>query len=295
MNLEEVFLSSCRTDYNISKNTRETYLGCVKRFSAFLEERHVQIEDINIRVLIDFFATLPYSVSLKRLMIAALRKLGNTLVLNNIIPKNIFLKLGLPRRVKRIPKVFTVEEVDRFLDIIDTSTLVGIRDRAMFELIYSAGLKASEAANAELKALYLKECFLLVTGNGDKQRMVLFGDVCRRKLTEYLEYSRPFLTNNRNSGYIFMTTQGTKMTRNEIWYRFEKYREKVGLEGSVNTLRHSFATHLVKNGMDLKSVSELLGHSNLTTTSIYTHLDKDYLREVHHKYFPAGALEEDSD
>ncbi len=294
MNLQNIFDTHFLVTRYLCPNTRLTYSAYVKRFLNFLEIRQIEIQAVDIKVLITFFTTLPKSISSNRLMISALRKFGEVLVFEKIISENIFLILDLPRREKTLARVYEEDEVNAFLDCIDDSTIIGKRDKALFELIYSAGLRASEAGDVETASLHLYDKFLFVTGKGRKERMVCFGDICRNYLEEYLDYSRPFLLKNKNSKYLFVSTQQNKLNRNEIWYRFKKYRKKVGLRyGTVHTLRHSFATHLYQHGMGLENISLLLGHENLETTCIYTHLDGSYLREVHRKYFPGRPLDED--
>ncbi len=294
MNLLNVFNWHFLTIRYLSVNTRLIYSLCIRRFLNFLENRQIKIQDVDMKVLIEFFTTLPKSNSSNRLMIAALRKFGEILVFEKIISENIFLNLDLPRREKTLARVFSEEEVDAFIDCIDDSTIIGKRDKALFELIYSTGLRASEAGDLEIGRLHLYDRFLIVNGKGSKERMLCFGDICREYLEDYLDYSRPFLLTKKNSRYVFVNTHQNKLNRNEIWYRFQKYKAKIGLKyGSVHTLRHSFATHLYKHGMDLESIRILLGHEGLETTCIYTHLDGEYLREVHRKYFPGFPIEED--
>jgi integrase/recombinase XerD len=190
-----------------------------------------------------------------------------------------------PKQERALPAVLALEEVDRFLASIDPSTPRGLRDRALFELIYSCGLRISEAADLSFDRLYLRERVIRVIGKGRKERLVPFGEEAALWLGRYIEEGRPALAKGR-SDRIFLNQAGKGISRKGIWKRFDGLRDSSGVKAKVHTFRHSFATHLLAGGADLRTVQELLGHSDISTTQIYTHIDADSLQDYHRDYFP---------
>ena len=186
-----------------------------------------------------------------------------------LLPKN--------REPKRLPQTIDVEVVQRILDCIDTTSDVGFRDRTMFELIYSCGLRVSECANLRVDRYYSMEKKLVVLGKGSKERMIPVGDIAASYLATYISSVRPRLLGKVKSPYMFISQERRVITRQEIWTRLKKYSSEAGVQSKVHTLRHSFATHLLQNGADLRTVQELLGHSDIRTTEIYTHVNTDDL------------------
>ena len=190
-----------------------------------------------------------------------------------------------PKQERALPSVLALEEVDRFLASIDASTPRGLRDRALFELIYSCGLRISEASDLSFDRLYLKERVIRVIGKGRKERLVPFGEEAALWLDRYLEEGRPALAKGR-SDRVFLNQAGKGISRKGIWKRFDGLRDSSGVKAKVHTFRHSFATHLLAGGADLRTVQELLGHSDISTTQIYTHIDAESLQDYHRDYFP---------
>jgi integrase/recombinase XerD len=190
-----------------------------------------------------------------------------------------------PKQERALPSVLAPEEVDRFLASIDPSTPRGLRDRALFELIYSCGLRITEAADLSFDRLYLRERVIRVIGKGRKERLVPFGEEAALWLGRYIEEGRPALAKSR-SDRIFLNQAGKGISRKGIWKRFDGLRESSGVRAKVHTFRHSFATHLLAGGADLRTVQELLGHSDISTTQIYTHIDAESLQDYHRDYFP---------
>jgi integrase/recombinase XerD len=190
-----------------------------------------------------------------------------------------------PKQERTLPSVLAPEEVDRFLASIDPSTPRGLRDRALFELIYSCGLRISEAADLSFDRLYLRERVIRVIGKGRKERLVPFGEDAALWLGRYIEEGRPALAKGR-SERVFLNQAGKGISRKGIWKRFDGFRDASGVAAKVHTFRHSFATHLLAGGADLRTVQELLGHSDIATTQIYTHIDAESLQDYHRDYFP---------
>jgi integrase/recombinase XerD len=191
-----------------------------------------------------------------------------------------------PRIKRRLPDVLSLDEVEAFLAAIDESTPNGVRDRALFELIYSCGLRISEASDLRMDRVYLEEGLVRVLGKGSKERVVPMGGEAIERLKAYFLEARGTLLKGGRSEYVFVNRSGKRLTRKGIWKRFTETRERAGLEAKVHTLRHSFATHLLSGGADLRSVQELLGHADISTTQIYTHIDAEELHRYHTDFHP---------
>jgi integrase/recombinase XerD len=196
------------------------------------------------------------------------------------------IQIRTPRQDRNLPDVLAPESVEHVLDSIDISTPNGLRDRALFELIYSCGLRISEAAGLTFQQLYLEEKLLRVLGKRHKERLVPFGDEALYWLKKYLTEARPLLQKNGKSDFVFLNQEGRGISRKGIWKRFSQIRTKSGVKAKVHTFRHSFATHLLAGGADLRTVQELLGHTDIATTQIYTHIDEASLGMYHKEYFP---------
>ena len=195
--------------------------------------------------------------------------------------------LEAPRRPTRIPRLLSVQEVEQLLSQPGHEAL-GIRDRAMMEVMYGCGLRVSELITLKLPDVQWEDSFVLVSGKGDKQRLVPMGSKAREALLAYLESSRPLLLKGRTSPYIFLNARGGPLTRMGFWTVLKRHARSAGLAGKVtpHVLRHSFATHLLQGGADLRSVQELLGHASITTTEVYTHTDRAYLAEQYKQFHP---------
>ena len=195
-----------------------------------------------------------------------------------------------PKQSLQLPKVLSVEEVERLLNAPDTNKPMGIRDRAMLELAYGCGLRASEIISLKLPDVDLENNFLKVFGKGRKQRVVPIGDIAHDWVSTYLTSARPKILGKRMSMFLFVGKKGQGLSRQRFWQILKQYAMLAGLgkEVSPHVLRHSFATHLLQGGADLRTVQMLLGHSSIVTTQIYTHLDLTHIREAHKKFHPRG-------
>ncbi|PKL07010.1 MAG: tyrosine recombinase [Spirochaetae bacterium HGW-Spirochaetae-9] len=219
-------------------------------------------------------------------LVASIHSLYKFMKLEGLRGDDPSLLIRTPRQERTLPDVLQPEEVDRFLDSIDLTTSSGLRDRALFELIYSCGLRISEAAGLTFDRLYLKERLIRVIGKRKKERIVPFGDEARDWLEKYISDARPHFAKNRKSNLVFLNQSGKGISRKGIWMRFSGIRNVSGVSAKVHTFRHSFATHLLAGGADLRTVQELLGHSDISTTQIYTHIEEEALQGYHREYFP---------
>ena len=197
-----------------------------------------------------------------------------------------FLKMS--RRGQKLPDFLSVEDIDTLLDSIDVSTHSGLRDRALFELIYSCGLRISEACSLKCSNIFSNDSVIKVIGKGNKHRIVPEGDAAEYWLKRYIKEARPLMIKNKKTDFVFLNIRGEPISRKGVWKRFKEIAIACGIESRVHTLRHSFATHLITGGADLRSVQEMLGHTDISTTQIYTHLARNDLKECHKKFHPEG-------
>jgi integrase/recombinase XerD len=283
----DVLILECHADL-----TARTYVESARSFLRWCQQEQLKLGSVTAQELFYYLAwrkTSPCDELTIAKDISALRSLGAFLVRSKIWKENYAALLDRPKPTRSLPRVLSVDQVDLFLASIDVSTPLGIRDRALFELIYSCGLRISEASSLKIINVHLHERIIIVSGKGNKERMVPFGEAALVRLREYVEMVRPVLVHGRVVPELFLNYKGSAMSRKGIWKRFQEYEVRSGIHAKVHTLRHSFATHLLAGGADLRSVQELLGHADLATTQIYTHVDDRQLQEGHAAYFPGHA------
>ena len=222
------------------------------------------------------------------LEIAALRAFYRFAESEKLLPANPAENLSLPRRWKRLPKALSEAEIEKLLTPEAPETPPGLCDQAILELAYASGLRLAELRNLRLEQLHLEAGFINVVGKGNKERVVPVGSKAVVALTRYIESGRPKLVTPRSPGNVFLTKRGTPFAAVTLWLRIKKRVRRAGISRTVtpHMLRHSFATHLLHNGADLRVIQELLGHSSISTTEVYTHIAGDRLREVHKKFHP---------
>ena len=278
--------------------TAKTYRFEIRRFLDWLEEKELSLApDLGSGPAVSLTDVTAYLAS-RRVVdgidsrsvakaISALRSFFRFLESDGYKDTPAFASLlQIPRRVDRLPQVHRKEDVDRLLALIETKTPRGIRNRALYELIYSAGLRISEAASLNLEDLFLSKNMARVTGKGNKERLVIFGPDATFWLKRYLNEARPAILGRKISKALFINKSGRKFSRKGIWKNYASLAIQAGLSTKLHTLRHTFATELLAGGADLRSVQELLGHAEITTTQIYTHVDAGRLRDSHRKYLP---------
>lgn len=272
-----------------SEQTAATYKLSAKDFLLWLQSEHIKLNSVTPKELTFYFASRKVTdvteLTLAKDM-SALRALGDYLVRKNYWKENHMLLLDRPKIHREIPKVLDINQIEKLLGAIDTTTLLGQRDDALFELIYSCGLRISEACDLTTAHVHLNEHLILVHGKGDKERLIPFGGKAEEKLTNYIKNVRPLLVKEKVVPQLFLNYKGDPISRKGVWKRFQELEVISGVDSKVHTLRHSFATHLLAGGADLRSVQELLGHSDLSTTQIYTHVTDCQLENIHEKYFP---------
>ncbi len=289
-----------KIDLRLSLNTVEAYRrGCADFLIFVNEDKDASLSTISAADIISYLnirrlqedgeKTIILSQRTISRILSSLRSFFNFLILEKIRDDNPAKTVDMPKLNKKLPEVMSIDEIDLFLAEIDIDKPSGLRDRALFELIYSCGLRVSEAVSLSFGGLFLDEGLIRVRGKGDKDRFVPLGDEVKYWLERYLDAGRPALVKKTdNSGRIFLNYRGQPLTRKGMWKRFHAIAEKLGLQAKIHTLRHSFATHLLQGGADLRSVQELLGHTDISTTQIYTHLSRDDLKENHMHFHPRG-------
>src|SRR4029077_14179988 len=228
------------------------------------------------------------SASSIKLVVVALKIFFRFLVSRGILTRNPTEALALPRIERYLPETLNELQVEQLIDSIETKAPLGLRDRAMVELLYASGLRISELASARLENFNAEERIVRVTGKGNKTRLVPVGRKAGEALAAYLSTDRPKLVKRRTSSEIFLSERGTKITTVRIWQIVKEHARRAGLEKNIypHLLRHSFATHLLSNGADLRIIQEMLGHADISTTQVYTHVDQQRLKAVHRQFHP---------
>jgi len=287
------FLNYLRIERNLAKNTQEAYLDDLADFWLFLKS-----QKINTPAKVDHQVLTDYARVLKRRKMAetsvarhfsSLRAYYRFLVMEGHLNNDPTQFLDSPKLPASLPKILNFEDIELLLDTINTETPLGLRDRAMFELMYAAGMRVSEVCNMTMEQILIDEDLILIRGKGNKERMVPLGGEAKKWLIEYIEHGRPALEKGYyNEGILFLNNKGKQLQRKGIWFILKKLAVKAELHKPVSphTFRHSFATHLLEGGADLRIVQEMLGHVDISTTQIYTHLDSTYLKEVHSSFHP---------
>ncbi|MDY7029510.1 MAG: site-specific tyrosine recombinase XerD [Spirochaetota bacterium] len=276
----------------IAENSRDTYMREIHFLEQWCAQAGIDLEKVSAVDLIAYVAHRQVNNVDHRTLakgISALRSLYSFLMEEGRREDNPAALLEIPKHTVPLPEVMSVEEIEAFFAAIPLDTLYGVRDRTMFELIYSCGLRVSEAAQLRMGNLYLNEKLLRVQGKGGRERLVPVGEQAENWLRSYLNEVRPLLLKSRRiEDRVFVSMRGAGLSRKSIWKRFKEICSRVGIEAKVHTLRHSFATHLLQGGADLRSVQELLGHADIATTQIYTHVENEQLRKIHDAMHPRG-------
>jgi integrase/recombinase XerD len=221
-------------------------------------------------------------------ILVSVKQFYRFLLTEKIVEKDPTFLIRTPKMKMSIPGVLSLDDVETLLSSPDENSVEGARDKAMLEVLYATGIRVSELVGLELNDVNFELGYVLVYGKGGKERIVPLGEEAKKKLSNYLKLSRPKLLQVRTSIYLFVTRRGGKMTRQGFWKLIKNYANKIGINQRVSphTLRHSFATHLLERGADLRTIQVMLGHSDISTTQIYTHIEKERLKEVHKKYHP---------
>jgi integrase/recombinase XerD len=287
----EQFLHYLEFEKGFAANTILSYRRELGKFFVFLQSQRLQHLSVDEKIILDFIrreGKKGGAVSSQAHLISVLKSFYRFLLQDEMLESSPASAVALPKKWARLPKYLSCEEVLRLLEAPDAATAIGRRDRAILELMYATGLRISEVVELKLSAVYMDEGFLRVFGKGGKERIVPFNEMARGSLKAYLESSRPVLVKNKECEPVFVNYSGEMFSRQGMWKMIKGYGAKLGMSSrlSPHVLRHSFATHLVEKGADLRSVQILLGHASITTTEIYTHLAKDQLKRIYDQFHP---------
>jgi len=290
--LLDSFLAYLTIEKGLSKNTLESYGRDVRKFVLFLEENKISsVQEIKYENILDFlshFKKQGFSDTTTVRTIVSIKQFFKYLLLEKIINADPTSQIHTPKMKKSIPGVISLEDVEKVLASPNESTPEGIRDLAMLEVLYATGIRVSELIGLMLNDVNFEMGFVIVYGKGSKERIVPIGEQAQVKLKTYMELSRPLLLKQRESKELFVTRRGKGMTRQGFWKLIKTYALKSNITKPISphTLRHSFATHLLERGADLRTIQIMLGHSDISTTQIYTHVENERLKEIHKKYHP---------
>ena len=286
------FIDNVWLEKGLSQNTLNAYRQDLSNFSNWLNP--VYLEKANKINLLDYLAyrlKQGYSSRSTARSLSSLRAFYAYLLSKSLIIENPTSKIQSPKLGHSLPKVLSEEDVEKLINAPNTKEAIGLRDRAMLELLYACGLRISELINLDVLNLNIRQGVAKVLGKGGKERLVPIGDQALDWISHYLTYGREqLIIDNKKSPYLFLSNRGTGMTRQAFWYRIKLYANKSGVDRSLSphTLRHAFATHLINHGADLRTVQLLLGHTSLSTTQIYTEVARHRMKELHREHHPRG-------
>ena len=287
------YLHYLNIERGLALNTRMSYERDLTQYTTFLEENQItswqQVDRFLVVTYLQKLQTEGKSSATITRMVSSLRRFHQYLRQERITDHDPMQHIDSPKKAQKLPSTLSLEEVERLIETPDTSKLLGIRDRAILEVMYATGLRVSELIGLKLGNLHLSIGLLQTIGKGDKERIIPLGDYAIHWIERYLEEARPALTKKTpNELHLFVNNHGHGLSRQGIWKNLKTIVREAGINKEVtpHTLRHSFATHLLENGADLRTVQELLGHADISTTQIYTHITKKRMTDVYKQHFP---------
>ncbi len=292
--LLEKFLDYIEIERGLALNTVDAYLRDVGRYLGFLSGRGIESPSLASQRDVEEFLHGLYECGLEMSSIArnlsAISTFHRFLFDEELAPSDPTEHLESPRLPRRLPSVLSPFEIERMIEGADLSTPLGIRDRAIMEFLYATGVRVSELISIRVSDLFFDSGVVRVFGKGAKERLVPIGEKAIAASERYLSEVRPLLAKGGSADVLFLNFRGRPLSRMGVWKIIRSYARSAGVEGKVSphTLRHSFATHLLEGGADLRAVQEMLGHADIATTQIYTHVDREYLKDVHRTFHPRG-------
>ena len=290
--LVDQYLNYLLVEKGLSKKTIESYSSDLTRYLKFLKTRKIRtISNADTPSILKHLISLRNSglgARSRARHLVTIRGFYKFLIEEKVIDNDPTRVIDLPKSGLRLPDVLSIEEVKLLLNTPDINKPTGARDAAMIELLYAAGLRVSELINLKLQDVNLEACFVRIFGKGSKERVVPIGLYAKEKIDYYIKTFRPKLLKNVASPYLFAVRAGKPMTRQGFWKLIKKYGQKAGIARKIkpHSLRHSFASHLLEGGADLRSVQIMLGHVDISTTQIYTHVAREHLKKIHEKFHP---------
>lgn len=293
--LQDAYLAHLRLEKSLSDNTIVSYRHDLNRLCSFLRQQSISDIGLATTEILSSYVRVLYDIGFAPSSIQ--RTLSTTrgyfafVASEGAIDRDPTELLEGPRATRYLPSVLGVDEILRILEAIDTTRRGGLRDRAMLETLYATGMRVSELAAFAYEDMLAEEGLVKIMGKGSKERLVPIGGIALHWIEEYYTAERPFLRKPHSDSTMFLNLRGNALSRMGIWKIIQKYVQAAGIRKKVSphTFRHSFATHLLEGGADLRTVQEMLGHANIATTEIYTHVDREYLKEVHRSFHPRSA------
>ncbi len=290
----DLFVNYVQVEKGLAAQTLESYSSDLSRYAVFLKENETtSFSEEDTYLILKHLINLRdegLSPRSRARHLVTLRSFYRFLAKEKIIAKDPAKLIDFPKSGLRLPDTLSADDVAALIEAPDRTTHRGIRDAAMIEVLYASGLRVSELISLRMRDVNLDASFVRVFGKGSKERVIPMGSYARDKIQFYLQYGRPYLLKGKTSEYLFVAREDKPMTRQGFWKLLKRYAVKAGISKDISphTLRHSFATHLLEGGADLRVVQTMLGHSDIATTQIYTHITRDHLKNMHIKYHPRG-------
>ncbi len=285
------FLDSLWMERGLSENTLSAYRSDLTQFSFWLEHKKVDLLKVEAKDILAYLSSLENaSVRTVARRLSSLRRLYEYLLRENKIKQNPVSNVDAPRLGRTLPKSLTEDEVENLLNAPDTAPATGVRDKAMLELLYATGLRVTELVSLTIQQVNLRQGVVRVTGKGNKERLVPMGEEANAWIERYLSSARSEILGNAITDAMFPSNRGKAMTRQTFWHMVKRYAVVAEIKKTLSphVLRHAFATHLINHGADLRVVQMLLGHSDISTTQIYTHVARERLKDLHAEHHPRG-------
>lgn len=293
--MKEKFLEKLKYEYNYSDLTINGYDYEITKFLDYLNDNHLDYKKINldmIRNYLKYLDSLKYKKNSISKNLSSLRSYYKFLTEEKVVLNNPFKNISNPKKDKKLPDFLNYEEINKLFDSADTTTPLGLRNRCILELLYDTGIRVSELVNLKINDIEFDKKIINILGKGKKERIVYYGDYLQEVLGKYINDSRKYLLNNKLSEYLILNNNGSKITTRGVEYIIDKMVNEAAIKHKISphVLRHTFATHMLNGGADIKSIQQLLGHESLSTTGIYTHITNDVLRQEYLKNHPRSNL-----
>ena len=293
--MKEKFLEKLKYEYNYSDLTINGYDYEITKFLDYLNDNHLDYRKINldmIRNYLKYLDNLKYKKNSVSKNLSSLRSYYKFLTEEKVILNNPFKNISNPKKDKKLPDFLNYEEINKLFDCADTTTPLGLRNRCILEILYDTGIRVSELVNLKISDIEFDRKIINILGKGKKKRIVYYGDYLQEVLEKYINDSRKYLLNNKSSEYLILNNNGSKITTRGVEYIIDKMVNEAAIKHKISphVLRHTFATHMLNGGADIKSIQQLLGHESLSTTGIYTHITNDVLRQEYLKNHPRSKL-----
>ena len=288
------FKTYLKLEKSLSENSIHAYVRDIEKLEQFLSQKHPNIlpQNVKMKNLQDFISWIHrqgLTATTQARLISGIKAFYKYLLLEDYVKENPAELLESPKTKRKLPDTLSIDEINKLVETIDLSKPEGTRNKAMLETLYGCGLRVSELISLKISNIYFNEGFIKVRGKGNKERLVPFGTTAKKYVVQYINHDRIHINIDKNfTDFLFLNKRGRPISRVMVFIIIRDLAEKTGLRKKISphTFRHSFATHLIEGGADLRAVQEMLGHESITTTEIYTHLDRDYHREAILSYHP---------